>query len=134
MQQGMTVIYTGDYRDTGPGFRTGVLVSWASLLIGGAGRAFGGGSKAVGATTRTTAHGAQRLANAGFTDDLIALTKAQGMRLRQADGATVYLREVSSGRFDFIVEGNRGIITAHRNWRTDAVTRVARNHGWEGWP
>jgi hypothetical protein len=28
----------------------------------------------------------------------------------------VYLNEVSPGRYDFFVQGERGVITAHRGW------------------
>lgn len=45
-----------------------------------------------------TAHGAEKLAEREFTGADIALTKS-GETLTQADGATVYLKEVSSGRF-----------------------------------
>lgn len=82
---------------------------------------------------RATSHGAERLTRAGFTDDLVAQTKA-GLVTRQADGASVYVREVSPGRFDFIVEGQRGVITAHRNWSQKSVDGLARRYGWEGWP
>lgn len=85
------------------------------------------------AGVRATAHGAERLEQAGFTDDLVAATKA-GHVTRQANGATVYVNEATPGRFDFIVEGERGVITAHRNWRQGAVDRLAKNYGWEGWP
>ena len=82
---------------------------------------------------RATGHGAERLAQAGFTDDLIAQTRA-GFVTRQSDGAAVYVREVSPGRFDFFVEGQRGVVTAHRNWSQKSIDRLARNYGWEGWP
>jgi hypothetical protein len=57
-----------------------------------------------------------------------------GLVLKQADGATVYLKEVSPGRYDFIVEDERGIVTAHRGWPVRSVTRLAKNYGWRGWP
>lgn len=40
------------------------------------------------------------------------------------------VRESSPGRFDFIVEGERGVITAHRNWSQKAIDRIAKNYGW----
>ena len=81
--------------------------------------------------TRATAHGAERLAQSGFTDDLVRLTKSEGQVLRQADGATVYLRESSPGRFDFIVEGERGVITAHTNMPQKAIDGLASRYGWK---
>jgi len=85
------------------------------------------------AGTRATVHGSERLSQAGFTDDLVAQTKS-ALSTTQADGAAVYVREVSPGRFDFIVEGERGVITAHRGWSQKAIDRLAANYGWEGWP
>ena len=79
---------------------------------------------------KNTLHGAQRLKQAGFTDDLIQLTKG-GRNFKQADGANVFLRESSPGRFDFIVESERGVVTAHRNWSQKSIERIARNYGWE---
>jgi hypothetical protein len=81
--------------------------------------------------TRATAHGAERLAQSGFTDDLVRLTKSEGQVLRQADGATVYLRESAPGRFDFIVEGERGVITAHTNMPQRAIDGLASRYGWK---
>ena len=49
-------------------------------------------------------HGAERLGQAGFDEAAVAATKA-GQVLKQADGATVYLNEVSPGRYDFIIQG-----------------------------
>lgn len=77
-----------------------------------------------------TAHGAERLARSGFTDDLVNLTKTEGRIFRQSDGATVFLRESSPGRFDFIVTGEKGVVTAHRNWSRRAIERIAKNYGW----
>ncbi len=82
------------------------------------------------ATIAATGHGAERLAQAGFTDETIAATKA-GQVFTQSDGATVYLNEASSGRYDFIVEGNNGVITAHTNWPLSSVMRIAQNYGWK---
>lgn len=80
---------------------------------------------------QATLHGAERLTQAGFDEAAVAATKA-GQVLQQADGATVYLNEVSAGRYDFIVEGENGVITAHRNWSEKAIERIARNYGWQG--
>jgi RHS repeat-associated protein len=76
-----------------------------------------------------TAHGAEQLAARGFSGADIALTKS-GETLTQADGATVYLKEVSSGRFNVIVEGQRGVVTALKNIPQGAVERLASGYGW----
>src|SRR5438132_5184491 len=73
---------------------------------------------------QATLHGAERLTQAGFDEASIAATKS-GRVLQQADGETVYLKEVSPGRYDFIVRGERGVITAHRGWSYKAVDRLA---------
>ncbi len=80
-----------------------------------------------------TLHGAERLAKEGFDQAAVAATRA-GRLLRQADGARVYVNEVSPGRYDFIVIGDRGVITAHRGWSFKSVSRLAKNYGWIGWP
>jgi hypothetical protein len=65
-----------------------------------------------------------------FTAGFIAEIK-RGKVTTQADGATVYWRKTPGGRYDFIVEGADGIITAHRGWTKTAIRGVAENHGWE---
>jgi RHS repeat-associated protein len=76
-----------------------------------------------------TAHGAEQLAERGFSGSDIALTKS-GEVLTQSDGATVYVKEVASGRFNVIVEGQRGVVTALKNIPQGAVNRLAQNYGW----
>jgi hypothetical protein len=44
------------------------------------------------------------------------------------------VNEVSPGRYDFIVIGDRGVITAHRGWSFKSVSPLAKNYGWIGWP
>lgn len=90
-------------------------------------------AKAGSTGARATVHGSERLTQAGFTDDLIAQTRA-GLATRQSDGANVFVREVTPGRFDYIVEGERGVVTAHRGWSQKSIDRLAKNYGWEGWP
>jgi RHS repeat-associated protein len=76
-----------------------------------------------------TAHGAEQLAERGFSGSDIALTKS-GEVLTQSDGATVYVKEIASGRFNVIVEGQRGVVTALKNIPQGAVNRLAQNYGW----
>lgn len=90
-------------------------------------------ASASGVQPAMTIHGAERLAQAGLDEQGLGGIKS-GLRLIQADGAAVFLKEVAPGKFDFIVQGERGIVTAHRGWTAKAVTRIARNYGWEGWP
>jgi RHS repeat-associated protein len=82
---------------------------------------------------QATIHGAERLTQAGFDEATVSATRA-GRVLQQADGATVYVNEVSPGKYDFIIQGERGVVTAHRGWSFKAVTRLAGNYGWKGWP
>jgi hypothetical protein len=84
--------------------------------------------KAGSAGARATGYGSERLALAGFTDDLVAQTRA-GLATRQSDCTNVFVREVTPGRFDFIVEGERGVVTAHRGWSQKSVDRIAKNYG-----
>jgi RHS repeat-associated protein len=87
------------------------------------------GSQGASSVVDATIHGAERLAERGFTTEMVNLTKS-GDVLRQADGATVYLKEVAPGKFNVIVEGSRGVVTALRNLSDKAVSRLANNYGW----
>jgi RHS repeat-associated protein len=84
-------------------------------------------------TTRATNHGARALQEGRFTEGLIAQIKS-GRVTQQADGATVYWRKTGAGRYDFIVEGENGIITAHRDWSTKEIRAIAENYGWRDSP
>lgn len=90
------------------------------------------GLEATDATrgAQATLHGAERLGQGGLTDELIALTKS-GQVFRQADNATVYIKETSPGRFNFIIESERGVVTAHRNWPLKEIQGIAERYGWE---
>jgi hypothetical protein len=81
------------------------------------------------ATTATTIHGAEQLAARGFTEADISLTRT-GTELMQEDGATVYLKEITPGRYNVLVEGERGVITALKNVPWDKVAKLASNYGW----
>jgi len=85
---------------------------------------------------QTTLHGAERIAGAAtrggvLTQEGITTTKYLGRVLTQADGATVYLHEISPGRFNAVVEGNKGIITTMENWSQKSILRIAKNYGWK---
>jgi len=47
-----------------------------------------------------------------------------------ADGAKIFLHEIAPGRFNAVVEGNKGIITTMSNWSQSSISRIARNYGW----
>jgi len=50
--------------------------------------------------------------------------------MTQADGATVRVLQIEGGRFNVVVEGDRGIITTFQNLSQGSVDRLARNYGW----
>jgi hypothetical protein len=79
--------------------------------------------------TQATIHGAERLAARGFSEADIALTKT-GVQFLQRDGATVFLKEVTPGKFNVIVEGSRGVVTALKNVSEKSVARLSANYGW----
>jgi hypothetical protein len=85
----------------------------------------GGGGGGGGNTT----HGSGRLGERNFTPEEVAETKT-GRIMTQADGAKVYVKEIRPGRFNVIVEGERGIITGMKNLDQRAIANLARNYGW----
>jgi RHS repeat-associated protein len=93
------------------------------------------GSVAKGGTQFTT-HGVERIAGATATRggvlsmEGVNATKSLGRVFTQADGAKVFLHEITSGRFNVVVEGNRDIITTMNNWSQSSIDRIARNYGW----
>lgn len=103
-------------------------ISMILTFFGGGG---GGGGFPNTAGGSNTAHGAQRLRERGFTDDEIILMRQTSDIRTQSDGARVYIREMSPGRFNVIVQGERGVITAFRNIRQGALDRLVKNYGWK---
>ena len=85
----------------------------------------------------TTSHGATRIAGAGATRggvlsaSGIAAVRAGGRVMTQADGATVSILQNAAGRFNVVVEGQRGIITTFENLSQGSLARLARNYGWK---
>lgn len=79
---------------------------------------------------KNTAHGNQRLRERGFSNQDILDTKSTNNIKMQSDGAKVYIKEISSGKFNVIVEGERGIITALKNIGQKALDRLIRNYKW----
>ena len=97
----------------------------------------GSAARGAGAEIQTTVHGAERIAGASatrggvLTIDEIKQTKAMGRELPQADGAKIFLFEVAPGRFNAVVQGEKGLITTMANWSQKSINRIARNHGWK---
>ena len=60
----------------------------------------------------------------------IAAVRQSGLVLTQADGATVRVLQTQAGRFNIVVEGERGVITTFENLRPKAVDRLATRYGW----
>jgi len=79
---------------------------------------------------QNTIHGDQRLKERGFTPEDVAVTKQTTTIKTQTDGARVYIKEITPGRFNVIVEGANGVITAFKNIRQGALDRLTRNYGW----
>ena len=91
----------------------------------GAGGNFGNtnGSKA-------TKHGSERLKERGFSGNDISNAKSTSNVKTQSDGAKVYIKEVSPGKYNVIVEGDRGIITALKNISKKSLDRLTKKYNW----
>jgi hypothetical protein len=84
---------------------------------------------ATQATQQATVHGAERLAERNFSQADIALTKS-GKQFLQSDGATVFVKEVAPGKFNVLIEGQRGVVTALKNLSEKSLAGLAANFGW----
>ena len=107
---------------------------WLGKAIGWAvGKVAGRGTQNA---IQSTAHGVQRIAGTTATRggvlsvNEVRVTKSVGKAFTQADGATVYLHEITPGRFNAVVEGRKGIITTMGNWSQKSINRIAKNYGW----
>lgn len=92
---------------------------------GGAGGNFG---RTKG--SKTTKHGSERLKERGFSESDISNTKRTTNVKTQSDGARVYIKEVSSGKYNVIIEGDNGIITALKNISKKSLDRLTKNYNW----
>jgi len=87
---------------------------------------------------KLTAHGAERIAGASATRggvlsvEGIKTTKSLGQTFTQADGANVFLHEVTPGRFNAVIQNqNTGrIITTMENWSLKSIKKIGKNYGW----
>jgi RHS repeat-associated protein len=95
------------------------------------------GTKASSAALATTAHGAERIAGAAATRggvlgaESVGVVRELGSVMTQADGATVRILQNESGRFNVVVEGQRGIITTFENLSQKSLDRLGKNYGWK---
>jgi len=124
-----------------------IVVATAVAAEGGAGRfgmlerarmgrllnpeagSIGGG----GFTGSATAHGAERIAEAGFDDIDVALIRA-GSKYEQSDGAFAYVAQAGRSGYNLIIQNADGaIVTAHRGMSYGDLAGLARNYGWAGW-
>jgi len=86
---------------------------------------------------QTTAHGAERIAGAAATrggvlsEAGVTAVRQGGRVMTQADGATVRILQNEAGRFNVVVEGERGIITTFENLSQKSLDRLGRNYGWK---
>ena len=127
--------------------RTEIKRAAINMAINGAmagiGTVIGLGAEAWLSTGETTApqgmveatvHGANRLAEASRLDPVQAIeAELQAtMRYTQADGAKVFVQEITSGKFNVVVKNpatNR-IVTVLRSIDSRALANLARNYGW----
>lgn len=94
--------------------------------------AVAGGGNAI----KRTKHGIERTAGTSTRGGVLSLeemssTKILGRSIKQADGATVYLHEITPGKFNAVVEGNRGVITTMKNWSQKSIDKIAKRYGWK---
>jgi hypothetical protein len=86
----------------------------------------------IQSVVRTTEHGAVRLIERGFTPEEISDIKLSPDKIMsQADGASVFIKSISDGKYSVIVEGENGVVTALRNISEKSLNRLANNYGWE---
>lgn len=101
------------------------------------GLAFAGGLFPASNLRLTTLHGTERIAGSLATrGGVLTLreawtTRILGSSFKQADGATVYLRQLSNGRYNGVVWGQKGIITTMKGWSQNSINRIAKNYGWK---
>lgn len=79
---------------------------------------------------RVTKHGDERLKERSFSTKDIKDTKNTSNTKKQADGAKVYIKELENGKYNVIIEGEKGIITALKNISQKALDRLSKNYKW----
>jgi fibronectin-binding autotransporter adhesin len=113
----------------GPAAMGGAAAGYSILGVGVIGMTLpeaGGAAVAI----RATAHGAAQLAARNFTRAEILAVLASNWVMTQGDGAKVFIQQMGNGRFNVIVTGANGIITALKNIDLQALQNLARNYKW----
>lgn len=86
----------------------------------------------IQSVVRTTEHGVTRLLQRGFTPAEISdLKLSPDMIKRQVDGANVFIKNIGDGKYNVIVEGENGVVTALKNISEKSLNKLAQNYGWE---
>jgi hypothetical protein len=123
----------GPFGGVGAGIAGGLGVGAATGSAAGsvARTACSSADDVIVAGEQATAHGAVRLADPTrfLTTAEKAATKASHT-LKAKDGATVYLHQAGPGKFNVVIEGERGLITQFRHMTPASVRRLAINYGW----
>jgi RHS repeat-associated protein len=120
--------------DAAIGCGVGVLTLTAGIAAAGAAVVVTAGDLA---TLSTTAHGATRIAGPLATRggvlsaDQIAAVQASGRVMTQTDGAIVRILQNANGRFNVVIEGERGLITSFENLSQKSLDKLAKNYGWQ---
>ncbi len=79
-------------------------------------------------TEKATKHGIERLGQRGFSQsDILNIKRTSNIKI-QSDGAKVYIKEAGNERFNIIVEGEPGIITALKNISKKSLERLTKNY------
>jgi hypothetical protein len=65
-----------------------------------------------------------------LSPEQILNVRGSGEVWSQADGATVRILQNGAGRYDVVVDGDRGLITTFSNLSQKSFDRLAGNYGW----
>ena len=104
-----------------------------NLTVEGAHTYFGGNGRSLvhnGCDWPLTSHVARRLRERGWTDQQLSEALASNNARIQADGATVYIKQVSHTRYNYLVVGREGIVIGMRNLTREEINALGRNYGW----
>ena len=82
-------------------------------------------------SVRATVHGGQRLADPSRlgVDGVREVLSNPTRTYVQGDGAAVFVQQVD-GRYNVVVQGERGVITTLKNLSEKALGRLADRYGW----
>jgi RHS repeat-associated protein len=74
-------------------------------------------------------HGAMRMAERDVSPADLANMRT-GTKMTQADGATVYVKGLGQGKYDVLVEGEKGVVTVMKNKSGQEVRELGERYGW----